>query len=263
MFAGIASLLLSCAPALAAPCAPDAGRSQVTGVSQCLLIREFGSSEPETLLIWLHGDVSSGGPANYHFPIAQKAAEDFAERKLRSIAMVRPGYPDGSGQSSSVSFLHGGRRDHYTAQNIEEVIGAIRNLQARYAARQVVVVGHSGGAAMAASLLGMAPGLVQGAVLVACPCDLTAWRVGRSAWGRSEDPIKWAERTPSTTRVIALTGEDDANTVPQLAQVYIEALQKSGVSAVYQGVPNEGHNSIFRSIQVSAAIESLLKPAAK
>lgn len=248
-------------PALADPCPPEASGSRVTGVAQCLLTREFGSTEPNTLLIWLHGDVSSGGPANYLFPIAEKAAEDLTAWKVRSIAVVRPGYPDGTGQSSSVAFLHGGRRDHYTLQNIEELIGAIRNLQARYSAQNVVVVGHSGGAAMAASLLGMAPGLVHGAVLVSCPCDLTLWRIGRNPWNRSEDPIKWVGKVPPTTRVIALTGEADDNTTPQLAQTYVDALQKLGVSAVYQGIPNEGHNSVVKSPMVSTAIERLLKPA--
>lgn len=247
-------------PAFADPCPPEAAEGRITGVGQCLLTKEYGSTEPDTLLIWLHGDVSSGGPANYHFPFAQKASEDFSKLKVRSIAVVRPGYPDGTGQSSSAAFLHGGRRDHYTLQNIEEIVGAIQNLQVRHAAKKVVVVGHSGGAAMAASLLGVAPGLVHGAVLVACPCDLTTWRIGRSAWSRSEDPIKWVAKVPPSTRVIALTGERDDNTTPQLAKTYIDALQKLGVNAVYQGIPNEGHNSVFKSPQVPRAIESLLTP---
>lgn len=246
--------------ASADPCPPEQVVGTVTGIEQCLVTREFGATEPDTLLIWLHGDISSGGPANYHFPLAQKAAEDFSDRKVRSIALVRPGYPDGEGNSSSVAFLQGGRRDHYTRVNIEELIGAIKNLQARYQARQLIIVGHSGGASMAASLLGIAPGLIQGAVLVACPCDLAAWRVGRRSWDRSESPIKWVDKIPPSTRVVALTGDTDDNTTPALAKAYVEALQKAGINGVYQDITGASHNNAFRSPMVFSAIETLLKP---
>ena len=252
---------LLCSPTWAAPCAPDEPGSNVTGVEQCLVTREFGASEPESLLIWLHGDISSGGPANYHFPLAQKAAEDFANRKVRSVALVRPGYPDGEGRSSSAAFLHGGRRDHYTRVNMEELIGAVQKLQARCKTRHTVLVGHSGGAAMAANLLGMAPGLAHGVVLVACPCDLKAWRVGRSPWDRSESPIQWVEKIAPATRVLALTGASDDNTSPALARSYVEALQKVGASASYEEIPGATHNSAFRSPMVFSAIERLLQPA--
>lgn len=258
--AALAWTCLLGSPAWAAPCAPEEPGRNVTGVEQCLVTKEFGASEPEALLIWLHGDISSGGPANYHFPVAQKAAEDFADRKVRSVALVRPGYPDGEGRSSSAAFLHGGRRDHYTRVNMEELIGAIQKLRDRYKPRQLVIIGHSGGAAMAANLLGMAPGLVHGAVLVACPCDLATWRAGRSAWDRSESPIKWVDKIAPTTRVMALTGEADDNTLPSLASAYVEAAQKAGANASYQTIPNATHNNAFRSPMVSSAIEHLLRP---
>ncbi len=259
----IAAMACTCllgSPVWAAPCAPDEPGSNVTGVEQCLVTREFGASEPESLLIWLHGDISSGGPANYHFPLAQKAAEDFADRKVRSVALVRPGYPDGEGRSSSAAFLHGGRRDHYTRVNMEELIGTIQKLQGRYKPRNTFLIGHSGGAAMAANLLGMSPGLVSGAVLVACPCDLKAWRVGRSPWASSERPIQWDETIAPTTRVLALTGESDDNTSPALARSYVEALQRVGASASYEEIPGATHNNAFRSPMVFSAIERLLPP---
>src|SRR5471030_194809 len=99
-----AALLTATTTALADSCVTDDFETRVTGVSHCLLMRRYGPADPAAMVVWLHGDVSSGGPANYHFPIAQKAASDLASHRILSVALVRPGYPDGSGESSSVSF---------------------------------------------------------------------------------------------------------------------------------------------------------------
>jgi pimeloyl-ACP methyl ester carboxylesterase len=256
----LALLLLAAATAaLAEPCATDDFESRVTGVSQCLLMRRYGPADPAAMVVWLHGDVSAGGPANYHFPIAQKAAGDFAADRILSIALVRPGYPDGSGESSSVSFSNGGRSDHYTRENIGEVGAAIEKLRSRFKPQTVILVGHSGGAATAAVLLGMRPQLAEAAVLVSCPCEIGRWRAGRRSWERSENPLDWAARTAPSARVIALTGSADDNTSPALAKLYVDALSARGVDAAFAPVEGATHNSAFRSAQVSEAIARLIR----
>jgi pimeloyl-ACP methyl ester carboxylesterase len=223
-------------------------------------MRRFGSIEPDAMVIWLHGDVSSGGPANYHFAKAQQTASEFANIKVMSIALVRAGYPDGSGDSSTVAFLHSGRSDHYTKENIGEVGAAIERLRTKFKPKRVVVVGHSGGAATAAVLLGMKPELIDAAVLVSCPCDLTVWRAGRREWSRSENPVKWVGQVGPTTRVVAIGGAKDDNTSPDLARAYIEALRSRGVDASFQVLEDETHNSAIRSQEVFSALRKLLMP---
>jgi pimeloyl-ACP methyl ester carboxylesterase len=49
-------------------------------------------------------------------------------------------------------------------------------LKRRYHAGTVVVVGHSGGAAIAANMLGRHPALIDAALVVSCPCDVEKWR---------------------------------------------------------------------------------------
>jgi pimeloyl-ACP methyl ester carboxylesterase len=202
----------------------------------------------------------SGGPANYHFSSTEQAVSQFAAMKVLSVALVRPGYPDGSGDSSSVAILQRGRADHYTKENLAEVGTAIERLRARFQPKRVVVVGHSGGAATAAVLLGMKPKLIDAAVLVACPCDLVAWRAGRREWSRSENPIKWVAQVDPWTRVVALTGAKDDNTRPELARMYVEALKAHGVDAAFQLLADETHNSAFRSSEVFNAVRTLLAP---
>ncbi len=244
----------------AATCSAEDYELKVSGASQCLLMRRFGASDPDVMVVWLHGDVSSGGPASYHFAVAQQAADQFAAMKFLSVALVRPGYPDGSGDSSSVALLQGGRADHYTGENLAEVGTAIERLRARFQPKKVVIVGHSGGAATAAVLLGMKPKLIDAAVLVACPCDLVAWRAGRREWSRSENPIKWVDRVDPSAQVVALTGARDDNTLAELARRYVEALRAHGVDATFRLLADETHNSAFRSPEVFNAVRMLLAP---
>lgn len=239
-------------------CEVDDFESKVSGVSQCLVMRRFGTTDPEVMLVWLHGDVSSGGPANYHFQIAEKAANEFAAAKALSVALVRPGYPDGDGNSSTVEATQSGRADSYTKDNISEVANAIARLRQKFNPKKIILIGHSGGAATSAVILGLQPQLADGALLVSCPCDLVSWRSGRRAWPRSEDPIKWIEQASTGIKVVALTGERDDNTTPALARTYVEALQARNISAQFKLLPGETHNSAFRSAEVFKTLQELL-----
>lgn len=233
--------------------------TNVSGRSECLKMRRFGTTEPEVMMVWLHGDVSSGGPANYHFRVAENAAREFSSSKTLSVAIVRPGYPDGDGNLSSVSPLQTGRSDHYTKENVTEVAAAIDHLKTQYHPRKVIVIGHSGGAATTAIILGLQPSLVDSAVLVSCPCDLVAWRVGRKEWNRSENPIALTDKVSQDVKVIALTGERDDNTSTALASAYIEKLKARNINASFLPLANETHNGAFRSPEVFNAIRSLIQ----
>ena len=247
-------------PIVSGPCQGEDFETKVTGVSECLIMRRYGftgSSSPRTMLVWLHGDLSTGGPANYHFLLAERAAAKFAEDKVMSVALVRPGYSDGSGNSSSGNNY--GRLDSYTKENIVEVGTAIERLRLRYKPHKVIIVGDSGGAAIADVLLGMKPNLAEGAVLVACPCDLVSWRAGRRPWIHSEDPMRWTENVSSGAKIIALTGSKDSNTFSELAQSYVEKLRARGIDASFQMVRDAAHSGVLRSSAVSDAIARLVR----
>jgi dipeptidyl aminopeptidase/acylaminoacyl peptidase len=106
----------------------------------------------------------------------------------------------------------------------------------------------------------MRPGLVDAMLLLACPCDTVAWRQGRRAWTRSENPMAWAGKVAPPTRVIAMTGTKDDNTAPALAIAYVDALKSRGVDARFEAVSGETHNGIVRSDAVAAAIRELTLP---
>ena len=48
-------------------------------------------------------------------------------------------------------------------------------------------------------------------------------------------------------KIIALTGENDENTLPEFARDYVAQLSSAGKNATFTEIRNARHNSIFRS----------------
>jgi len=232
--------------------------TRVQGGNECLVIKTFGKPSPHTkLIIFLHGDGSSGGPSDYMYP----RAERFAADGVVAIAMIRPGYFDSDGNhSSGKSWRKAG--DGYRPVVVDAVAAAVKNLKAFHNAQTVILVGHSGGAAISAVILGRFPGLADAAVLASCPCHVENWRImrrGHNTWTESLSPHAFADAIPAATKVIALTGSRDSNTFPEIAQTYVEQLRQRGLDARFIEVPGASHNGAARSDQFYAAIAELLQ----
>jgi predicted esterase len=219
---------------------------EATGV--CLVTQTFGADAAgarPTLVVAIHGDGSDGGPSDYMASFVR----GLARPGVVGVVLVRPGYATADGRISGGST--NGRRDNYTAGNVAAVGAAIGALRARHRAGRVVVVGHSGGAAIAGVLIGQRPGLIQGAVLAACPCDVPRWRTTRSGpWPRSLSPHSFAGGVSRATRVVAITGASDTNTTPDLAEAYVRALAARGVPARFVST-GAGHG--FGGLAAAAA----------
>lgn len=214
------------------------------GGTLCLALETSkGSAAQDTgapLFIVLHGDVSSGGAATYHYRIAQEIVA--AHPDALAVAVLRPGYFDAAGKRSEGS--DNGRRDHYSAANIDAMAAAISALRAHYRPARTVLIGHSGGAAFAGVILGRHPGTVDGAILVSCPCDIQRWRDagGGRAWPNSLSPSSFVDKVPHGARVIAITGSRDTNTDSRLGRTYAEQLARRGVAAEFREVAGATHD---------------------
>ena len=227
----------------------------VTGGGECLrVITENPMQNPRALVVFLHGDISRGGHANY---LADRMRELEPENNdIVAVALMRPGYEDRAGNRSSGS--HNGRRDHYTRHNIKAVAEAVKQLKTAYSPRTTIIAGHSGGAAIAGVIAGKHPGVADHFVLASCPCDIRQWRRsrGRSNWDNSLSPSDYVDAIPERTRIIALSGTEDANTTPELIESFVARLKQRslGVDHVEMDV---GHNGTARESDFFAAILSL------
>ncbi|QEL21687.1 alpha/beta hydrolase [Bosea sp. F3-2] len=196
-----------------------------------------GSGARPVLAVFVHGDVSAGGPADYMYNYARQFAA--GRKDVVAVALLRPGYYDRTGHRSAGS--DNGRRDTFHSGNNSAVAGAIRELKQRYGARSVVALGHSGGAGTLGVVAGNSPGLINGLVLVSCPCDVAAWSASRGRRpGAAQSPGDYLSGIPGGTPIVAVTGQSDDNTRPELAADYIAKAQARGLPAKVQ-IVGGGH----------------------
>ena len=254
VIATVIGIVFAC-EALAGPCTSPDNLTRVTGGNECLVIHTFGAAVGNrTLVVFIHGDGSKGGPSDY----LAKAAERVAGDGVTGVVLIRPGYYDSDGaKSTGTSYRR--RGDGYRDNIIAAVAGAVAELKSHHSADRVVLVGHSGGAAISGVILGNFPGLANAAVLAACPCNVNKWRSmrGRGPWTRSRSPHRFLDAVPTDIEVVALTGRKDKNTKPVLAREYVAALKERAVTATFVVVANASHNRVARSKEFLDAVARL------
>ena len=219
-----------------------------------LEIQTFSSKKQQfkqKLVIFLHGDRCS---ADYMGNIAKNIAET---TNAVSILMARPGCSVGGKKSSG----YHGDKDHYTYTNINMIEKAILSLKNHYSSSNVYLVGHSGGAATAGVIIGRNPSLVNGVVLVAFPADIDSWRIhrrGRNNWTSSLSPQDFISSIKKDTKVHIVSGSDDSNTTPELAERYVSEAYKEGINIEHTVIDDEDHKSIINSENVSLIVRNLV-----
>ncbi len=179
------------------------------------------------------------------------------------VFLVRPGYRPPAGDSSGWANPND---DDYTPKNVDRVAQALRNLRTTYQADKVVLVGHSGGAATSALVLGRHPDAADGAVLLGCPCDVPPWREHRNsqrggggAWGKSLNPLDAVAGIRAGTPVHVATGAQDDNTLPMFGQRWVETAAARGVAAKFESVPGRDHGSIQAWPQIGKRLGEVLE----
>ncbi len=212
----------------------------------------FGAGE-NTLAVFLHGDISGGGPAVYHNALAQLSAGLI--KGVTAIALLRPGYDNGEGLISPGN--NHKRWDQYTRANNDLLAETLQSLNAAYPDHRMIAIGHSGGAAQLGVVIARYPGIVDTALLVSCPCNIGRWRSEnkRSAFKRSQSPQYYVDRVAPETVVVAITGSADENTFPALGRDYITALVANGGNGRFELIQGGTHwdstmsTSMFKTLK--------------
>jgi predicted esterase len=231
--------------------------------------REFGflvdkqpfwrSVAKRPLIVVLHGD------APFRNPGYQYAFASMLEKAAPGVvidALLRPGYSDPYGLKSDGDrgFATG---ENYTAEVVSDIAKSIDRTTNNYTFSSVFLVGHSGGAAIAADVAALNPGLIDRLYLVGCPCDVPAFRKHMAStqhdpmWllpVRSLSPMDTLDQMQTATVITAISGSDDPITLPIYARAYIEKAKARGLDATMITIPGEGHEILLdpRVIEIIA-----------
>jgi pimeloyl-ACP methyl ester carboxylesterase len=210
------------------------------------------------LVVVLHGDLMgfrAPPPMTYHYAFA-----DEATRKIDDVvvaAVVRPGYRDHAGDRSEgdAGMATG---DNYTPEVVDAVAAVVEQLKAKFHPSHTVLMGHSGGAAITGDLVGRRPSVVDGAMLVSCPCELSAWRAymkkeqgGNAIWDapiRGLSPIELAGSVSPDLHVRVVVGDKDDVAPPSMSRDYAEALKKRVKDVTVTMAPGLGHEILLEPV---------------
>jgi pimeloyl-ACP methyl ester carboxylesterase len=188
----------------------------------------------KALVLVMHGDSSPTYITDFVLDLARN------NPSATVIHLARPGYSVAGGGNSKGS--NTGKRDHYTNRNNALLAEGISAASQRFAHKELIAVGHSGGGAQVGVIVGRYPGLIDTAIMISTPFYINRWRAMRGGvWGRSESPADFLSDVPRNTRLIAATGSGDSNTVPSLAKDYVKKAQSMGLNATYVDIPGANH----------------------
>jgi pimeloyl-ACP methyl ester carboxylesterase len=246
---------------------PDAdAQSWVQGGPFRLRTRPFVSEETSAspiLVVVIHGDAPFNEP-EYQDVFAAKVAA--THRDVVAVGLLRPGYADGRGNRSD------GERGrsvggNWSVTNTEAVAQAIHDLKRRWSARKVVVAAHSGGAALAANVLGRHPALIDRALLVSSVYDVEKWRrymfeqTGEPVFqGKIEtlSPIEQITAMSDQVEVTLMVGGEDEVAPANFSEQYETAARKHGKKVRLVRLEGEGHE-IFLNPAVFAELGPMLR----
>jgi len=228
-------------------CANEDFKSTVSGGQDCLYMSleepTAPSSEPPTLIVTFHGDHKNHKLWKFIFGEARKVYPSMNTKNFYVAHFDRPGWANSSGDSDK----HG--MHTYTKRNVTAVMEAINRLKKQLGAKKLIAFGHSGGANTLAIGMGMYPELApDSALLTACACELHKWTTS-NGWqsSKSINPYIYADKIPSTSKVILMTGEGDSNTKPRFAKNWVMKAQSANKDAQFILARNAGHINIRNS----------------
>lgn len=211
-----------------------------------------------TLVVALHGDL--GGREQDEFA-AHVAA---SSRDVIAAGLLRPGYTDSLGNTSDGDKgLTTG--DNYNVTNTNAIAAGIVELKRRFHPRRTILVGHSGGAAIVANILGRHPDLADAALLVSCPCDVALWRQHmlerthfRGFRGQIEtlSPIDLVSDIRANVPVIMVVGTQDDVAPPGISERYQTAAVQAGKNVRLVQVKGKPHD-MFLDPEVFAQLARL------
>jgi pimeloyl-ACP methyl ester carboxylesterase len=217
----------------------------------CLVLHPYTparAGEAAVLVVYLHGD----GGGRISVAPGQGAAQRLADATgSTTLLLQRPGYRSDLGTSDGFTSA---QDDDYTGGNTELIARALDALRASHPGRKLLLVGHSGGAAMSALVASRYPGAADAYLLAGCPCDVPTWRQWRNVsagrkgtWGRSLSPLDEVAKVPRETLIRLVVGDSDDNTLSKFSQTYVEALNRNGNPASVEIAPGATHDTILRS----------------
>ncbi|MBI5163700.1 MAG: alpha/beta hydrolase [Magnetospirillum sp.] len=239
--------------------------SYVSGKKECLGLKTVKGRSPDDkrLLVYIHGDNSSGTNADRPFNDLLSQESRLSDLgNFTRIAIARPSHSFSTGVSSSGSECK--KEICYTENNFIEIGNAIKKLKHHYGAKHLILVGRSGGGNTVASIAGLFPDLADEVVGIAGNYDFDQWvrtsSIMKPNWTIYPSPSAkdYVNSISKRTRFTLIHGQTDTNNRRQISESYMGSLKQIGISVELHDVPT-GHFDQEKSAEFGTVLDSILK----
>lgn len=216
--------------------------------SHCLVVILSTPEKPaldNVLIVYLHGDNQGVAESARIGGMATNLANTV---RVPTISLQRPGYRGALGTSDGEFPIRG---DDYTADNVEIIFDALVNIKSASPGKRILLIGHSGGAAMTALMAARHATSADAYLLAACPCDIKPWREwrqqstgGAGYWPNSLSPQAEANRIGPDAMIRLIIGSKDDNALPKFSEAYVATLKDRGVAATLTYADGASHSDL-------------------
>lgn len=259
MLSGLAQAAVSpvvCPDGRAADGIVRAGNGQ-----HCVVVQIFApaAAQSRVLAVFLHGD--SHGLVE--MPVDSGTALALSQQlNITTLTLQRPGYRSRLGVLDGAASA---QDDDYTPGNLAILAAALAQLRTLNPGKKILLIGHAGGAAMAALLASRFPGSADAYLLAACPCDVPKWRQWRQtsagsagSWTHSLSPQAEVGQIKAGARIRLVVGSNDDNTLAKFSEAYAASLQAQGVTTRLTTAMGATHVSVQRSPEFFMLAQALV-----
>ena len=229
------------------------GDGYIFAGGECINFYKADGEKPSSLIIVVHGSWAEGtNTLGRYSPFADNLA---MATDVTTIAVALPSY-SGSSSNKIGPLIHTDKRPLAATKEYVAFLGElIKKLKTKFNAKKVTFVGHSAGAMMGGTVLGLNPDLATNAVLVGGRYDIHAVNSDKSLISA----IDVVDKISKNTKIALVYGTKDTISEPKVTTDFFSLAKSKGLNVTLVEVPNGEHLDLDMTDESVNAIKKLLE----
>eukprot|EP01029_Cantina_marsupialis_P011970 TRINITY_DN26483_c0_g1_i2.p1 TRINITY_DN26483_c0_g1~~TRINITY_DN26483_c0_g1_i2.p1 ORF type:complete len:256 (-),score=35.04 TRINITY_DN26483_c0_g1_i2:46-813(-) len=201
---------------------------------ECIEYRAYKGESNEHIMVLIHGTWPDGtNTLGRYAPFAETMNMN---TDLTTIAVALPGYSNSSANNFT-ALAHEGVKNLAAKKEYVEFLGElIKELKTKFGASTVTYVGHSAGAMMGATLLGLEPNLIQNIALAGGRYD-----IHKEEEGDLISLVDVIDDVNKETKILFIYGTKDEISKPEITTSFYKIAKDKGLNAKLIKVENAPH----------------------
>ncbi|WP_321471363.1 alpha/beta fold hydrolase [Halarcobacter sp.] len=219
---------------------------------ECIEYRAYKGESNDRIVVIVHGTWDEGtNTLGRYAPFAETMNMN---TDLTTIAVALPGY-SGSSTNNFTSLAHKGVKNLAAKKEYVLFLGKlIKALKEKYNAEEVTYIGHSAGAMMGATLMGLNPDLVQNIALAGGRYDIHKDEKGDLIF-----LVDVIDDVNKEAKFLFIYGTKDEISKPEVTTSFYKIAQEKGLNAKLVKVEGAGHIDLDMTDASIEAITEMLE----